>query len=188
MIRSTLPLFAFALLAAGPALALEPIAVPNFHSVELRGGGNVTVVPGPAERVTIVEGSSQFTHMYVENDGQLRIDTCNERCPQNYRLRVEIQSPRVPDLAVSGGGSIATSAGFAPQERLAAAVHGGGRIDARSVEAGSVAAAVNGGGELLVRPRASLAAAVNGGGHIRYWGSPSLTMAVRGGGDVNRGY
>jgi hypothetical protein len=185
--RSILPLFAVALAASAPVLATESVPVPQFRSVELRGGGSVVVVPGPAQRVTIVEGSSQFTRMRVENDGQLRIDTCNERCPQSYRLRVQIQSPRVPSLAVAGGGNITTSGGFAPESHLAAAVNGGGTIDARTVDAASVSAAVNGGGDLLVRPRQSLAAAVNGGGHIRYWGSPAVTMAVRGGGTVSQG-
>ena len=188
MIRSTLPLFALAFLASAPALAVEPIAVPNFRSVELRGGGNAVVVPGPAERVTILEGSSEFTHIYVENGGQLRIDACNERCPRDYRLRIEIQSPHVPSLAVSGGGTITTMGGFAPEAHLAAAVNGGGTIDARSVDALNVSAAVNGGGNLLVRPRVSLAAAVNGGGNIRYWGKPNVTMAIRGGGNVSAGY
>ena len=188
MTRSTLPLFAFALIAAVPALAAETMPVGPFRSVELRGGGDVTVVPGPTERVTILEGSSQFTHMYVVNDGQLRIDACNEQCPRNYRLRIEIQSPRVPALAIAGGGTITTSGGFGPQGHLAAAVRGGGKIDARSVDAEEVAAAVNGGGELLVRPRVSLAAAVNGGGNIRYWGNPSVSEAIRGGGAVSHGY
>src|SRR4051794_32003376 len=95
--RSTL-LFTTAILAfAAPAFAAEVVPVPQFRSVELHGGGAVTVVPGAVERVTIVEGSSQFTHIGVERDGQLRIDTCNERCPPAYRLRVEIQSPNAPD-------------------------------------------------------------------------------------------
>lgn len=188
MIRSTLPLFALALAISAPVLATELVPVPQFRSVELRGGGDVAIVPGPVERVTIIEGSSQFTRMYVENDGQLRIDACNERCPRNYQLRIQIQSPRVPNLAVSGGGTITTMGGYAPEGHLAVAVNGGGKIDARSVEASEVSAAVNGGGELLVRPRQSLAAAVNGGGNIRYWGHPSVSMAVRGGGNVSEGY
>jgi hypothetical protein len=188
MIRSTLPLFALALAISAPVLATELVPVPQFRSVELRGGGDVAVVPGPVERVTILEGSNQFTHMYVENGGQLRIDACNERCPREYRLRIEIQSPRVPNLAVSGGGQITTMGGFAPEGHLAVAVNGGGKIDARSVDASEVSAAVNGGGELLVRPRQSLAAAVNGGGNVRYWGHPSVSMAVRGGGNVTAGY
>jgi len=89
---------------AAPAFAAEVVPVQEFRSVELRGGGAVAVVPGPAERVTIVEGSSQFTHMRVERDGQLRIDTCDERCPPNYRLRVEIRRHNpVGDTLFLGG-------------------------------------------------------------------------------------
>lgn len=183
---STLPLFTAALLVSAPALASEFVPVQNFRGIELRGGGTVDVVPGPAERVTIVEGSSQITHMHVDGSGKLIINTCDERCPPVYRLRVQIQSPRVPDLAIDGGGVMATSAGFAPQGHLNAAVNGGGKIDARSVDAASVSAAVNGGGHLLVHARQSLAAAVNGGGHIVYSGNPSTSVAIRGGGGVSR--
>jgi hypothetical protein len=163
------------------------VPVPQFRAVELRGGGAVTIVPGPTERVTILEGSSRTTRIRVEEEGKLRIDTCIEQCPPLYRLRVEIQSPRVPNLAVDGGGHIGVQGNFAPQSHLAAAVNGGGRIDARSIEAQSVSAAVNGGGELLVRAHSALAAAVNGGGAIRYWGNPIVTTAVRGGGAVRPG-
>lgn len=186
--RSLRPLFAGALVAAAPALATEVVPVPPFNSVQLRGGGLVTVVPGPVQRVAILEGSSRFTRMYVVRDGQLRIDTCEERCPPIYRLRVEIESPRVPDLAIDGGGQIATVSGFRPQSELSTAINGGGRIDARSVEAAEVSAAVNGGGELLVSPRAQLSAAVNGGGHVHYWGNPAVSSAIHGGGAVSRGY
>jgi Putative auto-transporter adhesin, head GIN domain len=186
-VRSTLPLFALALVASAPLVASEVVNVPGFRAVELRGGGNVVVVSGPAQRVTILEGSSQFTRMRVERDGKLKIDTCVGRCPASYRLSVEIQSPQVPSLAISGGGQIIAQNGFRPQTQLSAAVNGGGRIDARAVEATSVSAAINGGGELLVRPRTSLSAAVNGGGHVRYWGNPSVSMAVHGGGAVSPG-
>jgi hypothetical protein len=185
--RLMLSLVTAAAVIAAPALAAEVVSVPQFRSVELRGGGGVTVVPGPAQRVTILEGSSQFTHAYVERDGQLRIDTCNDRCPHDYRLRVEIQSPDVPNLAVSGGGNIVARGGFRPQTHLAAAVNGGGQVDASAVEAMSVSAAVNGGGQVLVRPRSSLSAAVNGGGHVRYIGSPQVTTAIHGGGSVSPG-
>jgi hypothetical protein len=187
MMRSTLPIFAAALVASMPAIGAETISVGNFRSVQLRGGGVVNVVPGPVQRVTIVEGSSRFTGMRIERDGQLRIDTCNERCPQTYRLRVEIQSPMVPNLGISGGGLITAAGGFRPQSQVSVAVNGGGKIDARSFEAGSVSAAVNGGGEILVRPRSSLSAAINGGGHVRYWGDPRVSSAVRGGGAVTKG-
>jgi hypothetical protein len=186
--RSTLPLFALALAVSAPVLASEVVPTPGFRSVELRGGGAVTIVPGASQRVTILEGSSQFTRMRVDSDGKLRIDTCIERCPSVYRLRVEIQSPSVPDLAVNGGGAIMAQSGFRAQSQLSAAVNGGGKIDARSLDAGNVSAAVNGGGELLVRARSALSAAVNGGGHVRFWGNPSVSSAIHGGGLVSPGY
>ena len=94
--HSLVPLFLVAFAASAPALAFENVPVPAFHSIQLRGGGEVIVRPGPAQQVTIVEGSSQFTRIYSVRNGELRIDACNNRCPQHYRLRVEIRSPRMP--------------------------------------------------------------------------------------------
>jgi hypothetical protein len=185
--RSIIPLFALAFAVSAPALATEVVPVPPFRSVELRGGGTVVVIPGPAQRVTILDGSSRFTRLRVERDGQLRIDTCNEQCPQLYRMRIEIQSPRVPDLAISGGGLISVAGGFRPQSELSVAIDGGGKIDSRALDAGDVSAAVNGGGEISVHPR-TLTAAVHGGGAIRYTGNPQVTTAIAGGGHVGPGY
>ena len=184
---SIFPLFAAALAVAAPALATEVVPVGNFRSVQLTGGGIVSVVPGPVQRVTIVEGSSQFTRMRVEPNGKLKILTCDSQCPNRYRLRVLIQSPAVPDLGITGGGKIDAAPGFRSQPQLSAAVNGGGQIDARAVEATNVSAAVNGGGAVLVRARASLSAAVNGGGNVRYWGDPRTSVAIHGGGAVSRG-
>jgi hypothetical protein len=184
--RSIFPLFAAALAAAAPALATEIVPVGNFRSVQLNGGGIVSVVPGPVQRVTIVEGSSQFTRMRVERDGRLKIQTCDEQCPRTYRLRVVIQSPTVPDLGINGGGKIDAAGGFRPQSQLSAAVNGGGRIDARAVDIVSASAAVNGGGLVMIRPRSSLSAAVNGGGSVLYSGNPQVHVAIHGGGAVTR--
>ena len=46
-----------------------------------RGGGHVVLRYGARERVTLLKGSTQYTHVYVENGRDLRIDTCNDRCP-----------------------------------------------------------------------------------------------------------
>lgn len=184
--RSLIPLLTVAILPSAPLLASEQVAVPIFHSIELHGGGEINVVPGSTERVSIIEGSSRVTRIYVQNDGQLRVDVCAQPCPPTYRLRVEIQSPHAPSLAVDGGGQIITGPGFVPQQQLSAAVNGGGHIDARSVDAVHVSAAVNGGGGIFVRPRSALSAAVNGGGHVRFFGNPATSVAIRGGGDVTR--
>jgi hypothetical protein len=186
--RFTLPLLLFVFAASAPAFSAEVLPLPYFDSVELRGGGTIMVVPGPAERVIVLDGSTRFTSFRIERGRELKIDACNQRCPNHYRLAIRIESPRVPALAVSGGGLITTQPGFRPQAELAAAVRGGGRIDARALDAMKVAAAVDGGGDLLLRARSSLAASVNGGGDIRYWGNPAVASSTRGGGSIARGY
>jgi len=184
--RSYLPLFLAAFAASAPALATEVVPVPAFRSVQLRGGGEVSIRPGPVQRVTIVEGSSRITQFRVERDGKLRIDVCDGNCPRQYRLRIDIQSPSAPDVAIAGGGLIRASAGFPAQRQLSAAVSGGGKIDMLAVSASSVNAAVHGGGLISVRPRSSLSAAVNGGGQVRYAGNPTVSSAINGGGSVHR--
>ena len=189
MVRSIYPLFAFALAASAPALAAEPIPVPHFRSVQLEAGGDVTIVPGPTQRVTLVEGSREFTSFTMRHDGQLTISTsCSNRCPHNYPLRIQIESPTVPDVAVRAGGRIIAARGFAPQRQVSAAVYAGGTIDLRTLDADQVSAAVNAGGDIYVHPRATLAAAVNAGGDIHYSGNPAVSMAVHDGGDVRRDY
>jgi autonomous glycyl radical cofactor GrcA len=185
--RSILPLFIAALAASAPAVAAEQIPMPHFNSVRISDGGNLSIVPGPVQRVVLVSGSREFTRFQMRRDGQLEISmACNARCPRNYDLRVRIESPQVPDLAVSEGGTIVAQGGFAPQRHIAAAVSEGGTIDLRSVTVDAVSAAVSSGGDIYVRPRRTLAAAVNAGGDVHYSGNPQVTMAVHNGGDVRR--
>ena len=185
--RGLLLIFIASLIVPAPAEATENIALPPFRSIELRGGGDLSIVPGPVQRVTIIRGSAQVTRFRMREGSRLEIDVCEGRCPRNYNLEVRIESPRVPDVAIAGGGLITAAGRFAAQGRLAVAIDGGGKIDVRAVEAREVSAAINGGGQISVRPRASLSAAVNGGGEIRYSGNPHVTSAVHGGGAVHRG-
>ena len=183
--RSILALFAFAFVTAAPVAAAEIVAVPAFRSIQLRGGGEVVVRPGPVQRVTLVTGSSRFTGVRVDRSG-LVIDACSGPCPRNYDLRIEVQSPHLPDLAISGGGTIRAANGFAPQRDLAAAVSGGGEINVRAIDLRNLSAAVNGGGLIRGGRPAMLSAAINGGGEIRYAGNPQVSSAISGGGVVRR--
>jgi hypothetical protein len=186
MRRMTILTLAAAAAAAVPATAQTPVPVAPFTSVELRGGGSVTVRHGPRQSVTLVRGTTEMTRFTVGNDGKLRIDACVRSC-RNYDLRVEIVTPRIDGLAIAGGGTLRTEGDFPSQRSLAAAVNGGGVLDSRSVAARDVAASVNGGGAIRTRATGTLAASVNGGGAISYWGEPTVTQAVRGGGAVTRG-
>jgi hypothetical protein len=170
--------------AASPA---NNVSVGPFRSIELRGGGHVILRHGSEQRVTLVQGSAEYTRFHIEHDGQLVIDACDEICPHRYDLEVEIVTPRIDGVAIEGGGKIESGSGFGRQASIGVAIEGGGHIDVRSIDAEHADAAVNGGGNISVRADRSLQAAVDGGGNISYWGNPSVTSAVSGGGSVSQG-
>ena len=173
----------------GTATAATTVSLPRFDSVELRGGGRVILTHGFAQSVRLVQGSTAFTRFHVDSDEphKLVIDACNADCPLRYDLEIEIVTPDIAAVAISGGGKIEAAGAFPGQHSVAAAVHGGGTIDLRALDAADAKAAVDGGGEIRLKPRHALTAAINGGGKILYWGKPSITQAVNGGGRVARG-
>lgn len=184
------PMFACAsLLALFPnaAFSASAVSVEPFRSVELRGGGRVILRHGASQRVTMIEGSTQFTRFHVKRDSQLVIEACDDNCPRRYDLEIEIVTPRVDGVAIEGGGKIESDRSFGHQEAIGVAIQGGGHIDVRSIDASHADAAVDGGGNIFLHTERSLEAAVNGGGNISYWGNPSVTSAVSGGGSVNKG-
>jgi hypothetical protein len=173
-------------LVAGVAIAQTTVPLAHFNSIELHGGGHVVLRHGAQQRVTILQGSTQYTRLAIEESGKLVIDACNSDCPTHYDLEIEIVTPDIRAVAISGGGAIESAPGFPAQGSITAAVNGGGRIDMRNVAAQTGTAAVDGGGHIELRASDHLTAAVNGGGNIRYVGNPQVTTAIDGGGSVQR--
>lgn len=178
MTRIIPALFAFSLLPLA-ASAAETVSVPPFKSIELRGGGHITLRHGDNQHVSIVNGSTKFTAFHIEPNGRLVIDACNESCPHRYDLDIEIVTPVIEGVAISGGGHIAATSGFGTQAMITAEVSGGGDIDLRSINAQRVNASVSGGGDMRLHAEKSLMAAVDGGGAITYWGHPTVTQRER---------
>jgi len=170
-----------------PAPAQQIVSVAPFDGIELEGGGHVTVKHGDVQQVRLLQGSTAFTRFRVEDSRKLKIEACENNCPHHYNLEMEIITPRVTGLAVSGGGAINSAGGFPSPRSLALAVDGGGTIDARAISTGDVEAAVNGGGLIKLNASGTLTAAVDGGGEIRYWGNPRVTQAIEGGGEIKHG-
>jgi len=183
-------LLALGCTAPSPVASAQNIAsVGAFDSIELRGGGDVTVRHGRVHRVTLVRGDLEVTGVEVRrrsgNAGAtLVIDACRTTCGR-YDLRIEIETPDLEAAAVTGGGTIRLD-GLPARSNLALAVTGGGDIDARSLSAANVAAAIRGGGTIETRAEASLAASVTGGGTVRHSGPAQVATAIHGGGEVVR--
>jgi hypothetical protein len=174
------------LLVPASAFAAEVVPLGHFDSVGLEGGGHVTVKYGPQQRVTLLKGSTQYTRLRVENGHSLNIEACNDRCPHQYDLEVEIVTPVLEAAAISGGGDIVASGNLPGVDTFSAAVNGGGDIDVRAVHAKTAHAAVSGGGGIHLTASDTLNAAVSGGGEIVYNGNPQVNEAVNGGGSVER--
>jgi hypothetical protein len=173
--------------AVGPASAqpADPGMPASFQSIELRGGGIVTVRHGPTRQV-IVRGDNPGRPLRIEGN-QLLIDRCSGNCPRGHRIEIEIVTPELSRIAVTDGGRIALEGAFPPQAALTASVSSGGTIDARPLEADRVTAAVDQGGRILARPGRELAASISDGGNVTYWGDPAVRSAVVRGGVVQRG-
>ncbi len=182
------PLVLVAAFAALPAAAETVVPVEHFDSVELEGGGHVTLVHGASQQVRLLKGSTQYTSFRVRSGQKLVIEACNGNCPPVYDLEIEIATPDIQAVAIDGGGHIESRGAFPGQQHLAVAIDGGGNIDVRSIEATNANAAIDGGGHVKLTAKGNLTAAIGGGGHIEYWGNPkNVTQAVDGGGEVSKG-
>ena len=171
----------FLLAGAAPAATVVPLA--PFKSVGLSGGGRIVLRHGDVQRVTLLKGSTDYTQFKVRG-GSLDIEACNNDCPHNYQIEIEIVSPAIDGVAIQGGGEIKAEGSFPSSGHLDAAVSGGGDIDVRAIPAASVEAAVEGGGDISTTATHMLNAAVSGGGDITYYGNPQVSQAVSGGGSV----
>lgn len=185
--RASTLLIAILALAAPPAssqpVGAEPAAA--FQSIELRGGGTVTVRYGPTRQVVVRDANPDRP---IRADGAtLLIDRCSGECRRGHRIAVEVVTPELGRVAVSDGGRIELVGDFPRQAAIAASVSSGGTIDIRPIEAARVTAAVEQGGRILARAGRQLTASVSDGGNVTYWGDASVTSSIRRGGVVERG-
>ena len=108
--------FAAAVMISTAAFSASTLPVGPFRSLELRGGGHVILRHGAAQRIKLIDGSTQVTRFRVKSDGQLVIDACNKDCPRHYNLEVEIVTPRIEGVAIAGGGKLESESGFGRQD------------------------------------------------------------------------
>jgi len=204
--RTRLPLSGIALLIALVPLAsltlflaiVSAVATPAamqrgipltaaFNSVELRNGGNVSLVHGESQSVTLLKGDPEQASISIRDDGRLVIDRCPTQCPRNHDFEVEVVTPALGAIAVAEGGTIQARGEFPPQSKIVVAVSQGGRIDIRSIPVANVTASVYSGGGIFTKPGTALRAKVEQGGNITYWGDAVVESSVLYGGVVEEG-
>ena len=176
-------------LPALPAFAGTAVPLAPFHAIDMHGGGDVVLKYGAQQRVTILEGSLQYSRLAVAN-GTLDVSACESwwRCPHDYSFKVEIETPSLSAIAVHGGGDLTTEGAFPRQDNMSLDIHGGGDADVRAIPVRSASVSVHGGGDLKVTATDVLNGAVEGGGDVTYWGHPrQVSVATHGGGEVSSG-
>lgn len=176
---------ASSLIITSPVWAQQAVPVPHFESIGLNGMGTVNVRHGTQQQVVIREGSADVTSIRVKNGNSLEIDACRNECPDNYRLTVDIVTPELGDLAISGSGRMTVSGGFAAAGSRALAVNGSGIIDANALSAARTDAAISGSGHIRAGSTSELQAAISGSGKISYRGNPQVQSAVSGSGVIS---
>jgi hypothetical protein len=184
--RATIFLLSLLAFLVGQASAQprSAFASDGFGSIELQGGGIVTVRHGQTRSVTV---SYENLDRRVCADGdRLVIAPCRGAC-RDHHIEVDIVTPSVSRLAVTGGGILHVVGDFPGQATVAASVSGGGTLDIRWLDASNVTASVSRGGRILTRPGRQLAASISDGGDITYWGDAAVTSSVQRGGAVVRG-
>jgi len=174
------------LLLAASRPMQTPLQLPPFRSIQVNSG-HVVLRSAPMQRVTLLEGSLDYTRVAVTDRGVLVIDKCKVHCPRGYELEIEILMPTVSRISLANGGRIQTLGSFSGQADLGVAVAHGGTIDVRSMAADRVTASVEQGGRILTVPRGWLVARVAQGGVITYWGNARVDSSVQHGGVVNKG-
>ena len=184
-----LALFLATVSAVASPRALQP-GIPlaaSFSSVELRNGGDVNLIHGPLQRVTLLEGDPEQSSIEIRDDGRLVIDRCPKRCAGRHDFQVEIVTPSLAAVAVAEGGTIQSQGDFPRQPEIEVAVSQGGTIDIRSMAVANIAASVYSGGRIFVKPADALSADVEQGGNVTYWGDAVVKSSIRHGGVVVKG-
>ncbi|GAA0540201.1 hypothetical protein FHS83_003812 [Rhizomicrobium palustre] len=178
-------LAATAVLFTSPGLAATELNLPPFSGINVHGGGEVKLVYGPQQRVTVIKSDPKTAEITVVGN-TLNLSPCTGMCWGRHDLVVEVTTPRLETLSVHGGGTLTTQGEFPKQQRLRIDVHGGGEADLRGMPVDDISADVHGGGELHVKPIHALNAEVHGGGEVTYVGHPAiLNSRTHGGGSVS---
>lgn len=180
-------LSAFVVAPAEPVAAQTVVSVAPFSSVELHDGIRATLRHGPAQSVTLLKGSVEYTRFTVENGRRLVIKKCESPCPRGYRVEIELVTPDIDEIVVEHGGTIQSQGSFPAQPEIRVAVRNGGTIDIRSMVLDRVTASVEQGGGIFTMPQSFLSATIESGGIITYWGDARVEKSVRDGGVVKKG-
>jgi len=169
-------------------LVTESRNVSDFDRVDLSGSGEVVIIQGEEESLTVEADDNIMPYVTTEVRGgtlQLALDAEGARSISPTRLRFTVGVKDLAGLEVSGSGS-ATSTGI-DTERLDIDVSGSGDVRIDSLAAEAVGVQLSGSGDVELRGEVTRQDIdINGSGKYIAGdlGSQTATVAVSGSGDA----
>jgi hypothetical protein len=182
-------------------VASETRQVSGFTGIELSGIGEVTLVQGDAESLTIEADDNVLPVLTseVENSvlhlGTKPRTTVQTRNPIRYRVTLK----DLTSIELSGSGSVSGAnlqvnalradisgsgtidlAGTADQQEVN--VSGSGRYEAAELPSRSVTIEISGSGNATVAASAELRVDISGSGTVTYSGDPTIDQSISGSG------
>jgi hypothetical protein len=191
--------------ASGPTITQQR-GVDSFHSVDLRGAADISVLVGPATTVEVTSDEATLRNFDTSVlNGKLILDT-RQRVfwfSHGGKVNVRITTPTLNALSINGTGNVTitglNSSGVilmlqgagnleasGRTAALTANINGAGNMNLEHLVAGDATVVVNGAGNLSTNVTGSLQARVNGVGSITYAGTPQkLDTNVAGVGSIS---
>lgn len=181
--------------------ASQDRSVGEFRRVKVLGAHDAVVTVGPASAVRVQCDDNLLEHLRTEvSGGELRIWSERELSPR-APLLVEVSTPELVGLEVTGSGDIRASGlrgelleaavvgsgdilAEGEVQRLEAKVVGSGNLELYELRAREVQVKVTGSGDAHVNAIERLRAQITGSGDVRYRGSPESETRITGSGDV----
>ncbi len=187
----------------GPTVS-QARGLDAFHSIDLRGAGQLDVLVGPRQSVVVEASPDALTHIKTTSiNGDLVVESEAGFWAQSSGiLKVRITLPKLNTLALNGAGQVSVSglAGGSTTLVLSGAgeleasgavdsltlrLNGAGRADLSRLKAVAAKVTVNGAGHAVVQATDKLEARLNGVGAIEFLGTPlALTTEINGMGRI----
>jgi hypothetical protein len=166
----------------GPA-GIEERTLSSFSSVVLKGAANLNITNGHDYHVKVNAPINLIPMIQtkVEND-QLIISMKNEFSLNDSKIDLEITTPSLKSVTVSGAGNVEI-ASFQVQ-KMKLTLSGAGKIRFSNSECDSLFAILSGAGNMYVDVSDYLEANLKGVGNIEYHGDPTVNSKISGVGNV----
>jgi len=167
-------------------LATENRNVDAFRKIRLEAAAEVNITNGPIAAITIKGPEKKLEKITTEvKDSQLIISSRQDLTFGNNEFQLDITSPMVNNIELSGAGNIMINSFHVPLMKLSIA--GAGNIKFSNSSCDTIYAVVTGAGNMYVNAEKYLDATVKGVGNIEYAGDPVVNSNVSGVGTVKKG-